>query len=31
MNIRAALRTDRMCKSLTGLTVGEFENLLVDF
>jgi hypothetical protein len=31
MNIRTALRTDRMCKALTGLTVGEFENLLVDF
>lgn len=31
MNIRAALRTDRMCKSLTGLRVGEFENLVVDF
>jgi|ERR1700722_78407 len=31
MNIRTALRSDRMCKSLTGLTVGEFENLLVDF
>lgn len=31
MNIRAALRTDRMCKALTGLTVAEFETLLVDF
>lgn len=31
MNIRAALRTDRMCKALTGLTVGEFETLLIDF
>lgn len=31
MNIRAALRTDRMCKALTGLTVSEFQNLLVDF
>ena len=31
MNIRAALRTDRMCKALTGLTVHEFENLLLDF
>ena len=31
MNIRAALRTDRMCKALTGLTVCEFENLVADF
>lgn len=31
MNIRAALRTDRMCKALTGLTVKEFEDLLVNF
>lgn len=31
MNIKAALRTDRMCKALTGLTVREFENLTVDF
>jgi hypothetical protein len=31
MNIRAALRTDRMCKALTGLTVDEFENLVIDF
>ncbi len=31
MNIRAALRTDRMCKALTGLTVREFSALLVDF
>jgi DDE superfamily endonuclease/Helix-turn-helix of DDE superfamily endonuclease len=31
MNIRAALRTDRMCKALTGLTVREFTTLLVDF
>ena len=31
MNIRAALRTDRMCKALTGLSVHEFETLLIDF
>jgi hypothetical protein len=31
MNIRTALRTDRMCKALTGLTVDEFKDLLVDF
>lgn len=31
MNIRTALRTDRMCKALTGLTVVEFNTLLVDF
>ena len=31
MNIGAALRTDRMCKALIGLTVSEFEDLVVDF
>lgn len=31
MHFKAALRTDRMCKSLTGLTVREFENLVSDF
>jgi hypothetical protein len=31
MQIRSALRTDRMCKSLTGLTVSEFNNLVADF
>lgn len=31
MHIASALRTDRMCKSLTGLTVNEFEELVLDF
>ncbi|MBI5358489.1 IS5/IS1182 family transposase, partial [Candidatus Amesbacteria bacterium] len=31
MNIRSALRTDRMCKALTGLTMREFESLVTDF
>lgn len=31
MNIRAALRSDRMCKSLTGLTIVEFTHLVADF
>lgn len=31
MNIKAALKTDRMCKSLTGLMVAEFENFVDDF
>lgn len=31
MYIASALRTDRMCKALTGLTVHEFEALVVDF
>lgn len=31
MQIRSALRTDRLCKSLTGLTVSEFNNLVSDF
>ena len=31
MNYRAALRTDRMSKALTGLTVHEFTDLIEDF
>lgn len=31
MQIRSALRTNRLCKSLTGLTVSEFTNLVSDF
>jgi hypothetical protein len=31
MNINSALRTNRMCKALTGLSVKEFEALSVDF
>lgn len=31
MNIKAALRTDRMCKGLTGLTIKEFNDLVTDF
>ena|SRR5271157_157441 len=31
MNIRSALHTDRMCASLTGLRVKEFEALVHDF
>jgi hypothetical protein len=31
VNITAALRTDRMCKALTGLTVREFEAFVPDF
>lgn len=31
MNINAALRTDRMCKAMTGLSVREFNNLVADF
>ena len=31
MQIRSALRTDRMCKSLTGLSVSEFNSLVSDF
>lgn len=31
MQIRSALRTDRMSKALTGLTVSEFEALVPDF
>lgn len=31
MNIQAALRTDRLCASLTGLIVREFTNLVDDF
>lgn len=31
MQIASALRTDRMCKALTGLTVAEFESFVLDF
>lgn len=31
MNVAAALRTDRMCKAITGLTVREFTELVTDF
>ena len=31
MYYQAALRTDRMCKALTGLKVSEFNNLMGDF
>lgn len=31
MSIASALRTDRMCKALTGLSVVEFTNLVADF
>lgn len=31
MNVPSALRTDRMCKALTGLSVSEFKQLNVDF
>lgn len=31
MHLRSALRTDRMCKALTGLSVREFTNLTADF
>src|SRR5260370_7822755 len=31
MNYQAALRTDRMSKALTGLTVCEFTDLIKDF
>lgn len=31
MQIRSALGTDRICKSLTGLKVSEFNNLVADF
>lgn len=31
MNVSSALRTDRMCKALTGLSVGEFKQLSIDF
>lgn len=31
MNIKAALRTGRMCKALTGLTAQEFNNLTDEF
>lgn len=31
MYTASALRTDRMCKALTGLRVSEFNNLFIDF
>lgn len=31
MQIASALRTDRMCKALTGLSVHEFESFVTDF
>jgi hypothetical protein len=31
MQIASALRTDRICKALTGLTVQEFEGFVTDF
>lgn len=31
MQIASALRTDRLCKALTGLKVAEFEALVLDF
>ena len=31
MQIASALRTNRLCKSLTGLSVSEFNNLVLDF
>ena len=31
MNVSSALRTDRMCKALTGLSVSEFKQLSLDF
>lgn len=31
MHIASALRNDRLCKALTGLSVSEFKNLLIDF
>src|SRR5947209_18519153 len=31
MYIASALRNDRMCKALTGLSVSEFRDLLADF
>jgi len=31
MQIASALRTDRICKALTGLTVHEFESFVTDF
>lgn len=31
MYYQAAMRTDRMCKATTGLTVHEFKDLIVDF
>lgn len=31
LNVRSALKNDSICKSLTGLTVKEFKNLLPEF
>lgn len=31
MHIASALRTDRLCKALTGLKVSEFESFVLDF
>lgn len=31
MNIKPALRTDRMCRALTGLSVKQFNDLVTDF
>src|SRR5438105_6082373 len=31
MYYKAALRTDRMCKATTGLTIAEFNSLVEDF
>lgn len=31
MNTKAALRTDRMCRALTGLSVKQFNELVTDF
>lgn len=31
MYYQAALRTDRMCKATTGLTVYEFKDFIPDF
>ncbi len=31
MNVRAALRSNRLCASATGLNVAEFESLVHDF
>ena len=31
LNIERALTNDRLCKSLTGMSVNEIDNLLVTF
>ncbi len=31
MNIKYALKNDRQCKALTGITISEFEELVVQF